>query len=147
MRLGKKFQRKVILILRSRSDLRSLFWEIQDRDLDLILDHFLAKWSWSDLRSQNKWSVTSMVEMSLEALPNFVLNAPRHINIVIASFKLKLILPRYSFHSQIKQGMMIHYLTSKVNFWILFSWLRIVFFLILAILLHMLRVVCHFAGP
>ena len=44
----------MILILRSWSYLRSLFWEIQDRDLDLILDHFLAKWSWSYLRSQKK---------------------------------------------------------------------------------------------
>ena len=42
------------------SDRRSLYCNTPDRDLDLILDHFLTKWSWTDRRSEKKWSCNSL---------------------------------------------------------------------------------------
>ena len=47
------------------SDRRSLYCNTPDRDLDLILDHFLTKWSWTDRRSEKKWSCNSLDSLHL----------------------------------------------------------------------------------
>ena len=55
---------------RSRSDRRSLYCNTPDCDLDLIVDHFLTKWSWTDRRSEKKWLCNSL------ARPQRPLEAP-----------------------------------------------------------------------
>ena len=72
----------MILILRSWSYLRSLFWEIQDRDLDLILDHFLSQWSGFNRQSLLEWSCNSL------QINNFILFLPTVESLEIPSEKM-----------------------------------------------------------